>query len=199
VGESFVFVREISEPPSGSPPARTSLLRETVETILLASIVFLVVNAATGRFSLDGPSMLPTLHKGEFVIVSRVEYRLHPPERGDVIVFQRPEGMRIKRIIGLPGETLEIRQGQVFIDGQFLPETYVKDPALYTMGPRTMGPDEYFVMGDNRSNSSDSHNYGPIEFNTIDGKAWLIYWPPQDWEFVPHYSYPTVDVYAKAK
>lgn len=199
MGESSVFVREMPEAPSGSPPARTSLLRETVETILLAAIVFLVVNAATGRFSLDGPSMLPTLHRGEFVIVSRVEYKLHPPERGDVIVFQRPEGMRIKRIIGLPGETIEVRQGQVFIDGQPLPETYVKDPGAYSMESRTIGPDEYFVLGDNRSNSSDSHNYGPIEINAIDGKAWLIYWPPQDWEFVPHYSYPTVDAYAKAK
>jgi signal peptidase I len=199
VGESSVVVREMPEAPSGSRPAGTSLLRETVETTLLAAIVFLAVNAATGRFSLDGPSMLPTLHRGEFVIVSRVEYKLHPPERGDVIVFQRPEGMRIKRIIGLPGETIEIRQGQVFIDGQFLPETYVKDPGAYSMEPQTMGPGEYFVLGDNRGNSSDSHNYGPIEFDTIDGKAWLIYWPPQDWELVPHYSYPTVDVYAKAK
>jgi len=192
VSEQSIVMRDMQNAPSG-PWQGWSLLREVIETILLAVIVFLVMNAITGRFSLDGPSMLPTLHKGEYVIVGRVDYKLHPPERGDVIVFSRPEGMRIKRVLALPGETIEIRQGQVFVDGQFVPESYVKHPASYSMPARTLGLDEYFVLGDNRSNSSDSHNWGPVTFSEIDGKAWVIYWPPQDWGIIPHYSYPALE------
>ncbi len=193
--ESSVTVREMPgvSPDPASP--RFSLLREMVETILLSAIIFLLVNAATGRFSLDGPSMQPTLHRGEYVIVNRLSYKLHSPERGDVIVFRRPEGMRIKRVIGLPGETLEVRQGQVFVDGQFVPESYVKLPGTYSMPPRAIGTDEYFVLGDNRNNSSDSHNWGPVKFDEIDGKAWVIYWPPQDWGLIAHYAYPTLETW----
>lgn len=171
-------------------PADYSLFREVVETVLLAVIVFLVVNAATGRFRIDGSSMEPTLHDGEYVIINRIVYKLHPPERGDVIVFRR-DGRRdyIKRVMGLPGETLEIRQGQVFVNGQPIPESYLKERGAYSMEPRTIGPDEYFVLGDNRNNSSDSHNWGTVPFGAIDGKAWVVYWPPQEWGLVPHYAY----------
>ncbi len=159
----------------------------------LAALVFILINAAVGRFSLDGPSMQPTLHKGEYVLVNRLEYKWHPPERGDVIVFHLPEGARIKRILGLPGETIEIRQGQVLVNGKPVPEVYVKEPGTYSMPPLTLGPKEYFVLGDNRNNSQDSHNYGPIPASAIDGKAWVVYWPPQDWGIIAHYAYPTVD------
>lgn len=182
-----------AQPAPRVPLSQPSLFRETVETILLAALVFVVVNTATGRFSLDGPSMQPTLHKGEYVLVNRLAYKLHPPQRGDVIVFRLSEGMRIKRIIGLPGETVEIRQGQVFINDQLLPEVYVKYPGTYSMPPRAIAPGEYFVLGDNRDNSSDSHNWGALPAGAIDGKAWLIYWPPQNWGFIQHYSYPTID------
>ncbi len=186
--EQSVVVSEVQH-----PSAESSLFREVVETILLAAIVFLLVNAATGRFRIDGSSMEPTLHDGEFVIINRIIYKLHPPQRGDVIVFMR-DGRRdyIKRVLGLPGETIEIRQGQVFINGQLVPEPYIKEAGLYSMPPRTMGPDEYFVLGDNRNNSSDSHTWGAVPFSAIDGKAWVIYWPPQHWSLVPHYSYPAV-------
>ncbi len=197
--DSSVMTRQVARTSVESAGSSPSLFREVVETILLTAIVFLVVNAATGRFSLDGPSMQPTLHKGEYVIVSRLSYKLHPVERGDVIVFQLPEGMRIKRVLGLPGETIEIRHGQVFVNGQFIPETYVKNPGTYSMPSRAMGPDEYFVLGDNRDNSSDSHNWGPVSLSAIDGKAWLIYWPPQDWSLIAHYSYPTVQLPSYAK
>lgn len=170
--------------------AESSLFREMVETILLAAIVFLLVNAATGRFRIDGSSMEPTLHNGEYVIINRLVYKLHSPERGDVIVFRR-DGRRdyIKRVLGLPGETIEIRRGQVFINGQAVPEPYLQERSTYSTEPRTIGPDEYFVLGDNRNNSSDSHNWGTVPFDAIDGKAWIIYWPPQNWGTVPHYAY----------
>jgi len=192
VEEQSVFAPEAQPSSAETASPDTSLFREVVETILLAAIVFLLVNAVTGRFRIDGSSMEPTLHNGEYVIINRVVYKLHPPERGDVIVFQR-DGRRdyIKRVMGLPGETIEIRQGQIFINGVAVSESYLKEMGTYSMEPRTIGLDEYFVLGDNRNNSSDSHNWGTVPFSAIDGKAWIVYWPPQSWGVVPHYSYPS--------
>ncbi len=168
----------------------SSLFREIVETLLLTVVIFVLVNTFTGRFRIDGSSMEPNLHDGEYVIVNRAVYHLHPPQRGDIIVFQR-DGTRefIKRVIGLPGDTVEIRDGRVYVNGVALDEPYIAQAPAYTMEPRTIGPNEYFVLGDNRNNSSDSHNWGQVAFNTIDGKAWVTYWPPKDWGVVPHYSY----------
>jgi len=182
------------EPEAGQPQTSTrqgsSLFREIVETLLLTVVIFVLVNAITGRFRIDGSSMEPSLHDGEYVIVNRVTYRLQPPQRGDVIVFQR-EGSRefIKRVIGLPGETVQVQGGQVLVNGVALSESYIAQPNAYTMEPRKIGPNEYFVLGDNRNNSSDSHNWGTVALNTIDGKAWVIYWPLKEWGIVPHYSY----------
>jgi signal peptidase I len=172
-------------------PAESSLFSEVVETILLAAIVFFLVNTATGRFRIDGSSMEPNLHDGQYVLINRLVYKLYPPQRGDVIVFRR-DGRRdyIKRVMALPGETVEIRDGQVLVDGRALSEPYLREAGLYSMASRTIGPNEYFVLGDNRNNSSDSHNWGSVPLDAIDGKAWLVYWPPEKWGFVPHYSYP---------
>ncbi len=184
---------EVQSAAAEVPPAESSLFREVVETILLAAIVFLLVNAATGRFRIDGSSMETTLHDGEYVIINRLVYKLHPPQRGDVIVFLREQRRDyIKRVLGLPGETIEIRQGQVFINGQAVTEPYLREMGAYSMAPRVIGAGEYFVLGDNRNNSSDSHNWGTVPFSAIDGKAWLVYWPPQSWGLVPHYSYSDV-------
>ena len=142
---------------------------------MLTVVIFVLVNAITGRFRIDGSSMEPSLHDGEYVIVNRVLYRLQPPQRGDVIVFQH-EGSRefIKRVIGLPGDTVAVQGGHVLVNGVPLNEPYIAQPNAYTMEPRKIGPDEYFVLGDNRNNSSDSHNWGTIQLSTIDGKACLI-------------------------
>jgi signal peptidase I len=183
-----------SEPEAGQPQTTTtresSLFREIVETLLLTVVIFVLVNTFTGRYRIDGSSMEPNLHDGEYVIVNRVIYRLQAPQRGDVIVFQR-EGTRefIKRVIGLPGDTVAVQGGHVLVNGVALDEPYIAQPNAYTMEPRRIGPNEYFVLGDNRNNSSDSHSWGTVPLNTIDGKAWVTYWPPQDWGVVPHYSY----------
>lgn len=200
--------------PDASQAQSSSLFREIVETLLLAVIIILLVNTVTGRFRIDGSSMEPNLHDGEYVIVNRVTYarsfaqhllrfikldeatvsqltdRLPGPQRGDVVVFQR-EGKRefIKRIIGLPGETVEVRSGRVVVNGVALDEPYIAQPSGYSMEPRRVNQDEYFVLGDNRNNSSDSHTWGTIPLNAIDGKAWVTYWPPNSWGVVPHYSY----------
>ena len=178
---------------SPSQPATahgSSLFREIVETLLLTVIIFVLVNAITGRFRIDGSSMEPNLHDGEYVIVNRVVYRLQAPQRGDVVVFQR-DGKRefIKRIIGLPGETVEVKGNRVIVNGAALTEPYIAQPNAYSMEPRRVGPNEYFVLGDNRNNSSDSHNWGTIPLSALDGKAWITYWPPENWGIVPHYSY----------
>lgn len=167
------------------------LLREVVETILLTLVIFIVINALTGRFRIEGPSMKPTLHEGEYLIISKIIYKLHPPQRGDIIVFHHPQDQTrdlIKRIIGLPGEEVEILDGQVYINGGLLQEPYVT-----SWGGRPsrqqLGPDEYFVLGDNRPNSDDSRSWGGLAREMIVGKAWLAYWPPEDWGLVPHYSH----------
>jgi signal peptidase I len=176
--------------PQAAPAQSSSLFREIVETLLLTVVIFVVVNTVTGRYRIDGSSMEPNLHDGEYVIVNRIVYRLHSPERGDVIVFKH-EGTRefIKRVIGLPGDTVEVRGSKVLVNGMPLEEPYLAQPPAYAMEPRKVGQNEYFVLGDNRNNSSDSHNWGTVPINTIDGKAWVTYWPPKNWGVVPHYSY----------
>jgi signal peptidase I len=171
-----------------------SLLREIVETILLTLAIYWAVNAATGRFRIQGQSMEPTLHTGEFVITNKISYLLHEPQRGDIIVFIAPhsnvparEDDYIKRVIGLPGETVTVSNGQVLIDGQPLDEPYIAEPPTYNRS-WTVGPGEYFVLGDNRNHSNDSHDWGMLKREAILGKAWVIYWPPGSWGAVANHT-----------
>lgn len=171
-----------------------SLVREILETVLLTVVLFLVINAVTGRSQVNGSSMEPTLHNGQYLIISKITYWIHPPERGDVIVFHPPNNAGedyIKRIIGLPGERVEIREGKVWVDGVALDEPYVSSAPRYP-GSWTLGEGEYLVFGDNRNNSSDSHSWGPLEEGSIVGKAWLSYWPPEYWGLVKHHTFPEV-------
>jgi signal peptidase I len=137
--------------------------------------------------------MEPNFQEGECIMVNKVSYHSSGPQRGQVIIFNPPfesEYPFIKRVMGLPGETVEIKDGTVFINGIPLAEEYVTAPPDYTM-PATEVPDEeYFVLGDNRNNSNDSHNSWTVPRDNIIGKAWFIYWPPSKWGVVKHYSYP---------
>ena len=176
--------------PAEAPPPRANLLREIIETVLLTAIIFLLVNTATGRFRIEGQSMEPSLHDNEYVLIDKISYLLHPPERGDVIVLLRPgERDYIKRVIGLPGDTVEIRGGKVLVNGVVLEEPYISQPVRSDLPARQVEPDRYFVLGDNRNNSSDSRSFGSVAAKDIVGRAWLIYWPPSAWGTVPHYSY----------
>jgi len=168
-----------------------SLLRETLETVLLTLIIFLVLNTATGRFQVRGSSMEPTLHDGQYLVIGKLIYWVHPPERGDIIVFEPPTNPSddyIKRIVGLPGEQIEIQGGAVWVDGVVLEEPYTI-PGTYS-GAWNLGNGEYFVLGDNRNNSSDSHNWGVLPEENVVGKAWLCYWPPEKWGLVTHHTFP---------
>jgi signal peptidase I len=173
---------------------RKSLLREILETILLTLAIYWAVNAATGRFRIQGSSMEPTLHSGQFVITNKIAYLLGEPQRGDIIVFIAPhsaasarEDDYIKRVIGLPGETVTVNGGQVLINGMPITEPYIAEPPMYSR-TWTIGPNEYFVLGDNRNRSNDSHDWGMLEEDAILGKAWLIYWPPGSWGAVPNHT-----------
>ncbi len=166
-----------------------SFFREVVETIFLTVIIFLALNTTTGRFQVRGSSMEPTLHNGQYLIISKVTYWVHPPERGDVIVFHPPKSLEddyIKRVVGLPGELVEIRHGTLFVDGVRLDESYIVNPGVYS-GAWQLEEDEYFVLGDNRRNSSDSHTWGVLPKENIVGKAWLAYCPTEYWGVVEHH------------
>ncbi|HXF70448.1 MAG TPA: signal peptidase I [Thermoflexus sp.] len=178
-----------SPEPMGERSAHPVLtfLRELIETVLIVVVAMALVNTATARFRIEGSSMEPNLHDGEYVLINKVSYWFSPPRRGDVVVFRFPHDPSrdfIKRIIGLPGETVAIRDGKVFINGRPLEEPYIRGPMVYTYGPVTLGPDEYFVLGDNRNASNDSHNWGTLPRSAIIGKAELIYWPPSRWGLI---------------
>ena len=173
------------------PVPGKSLLREIIETVLLTVIIYLAVNFATGRFRIEGSSMEPSMHPNQYVLVDKVSYKLGNPKRGDVVVFNYPLATDrdfIKRVIGLPGETVSVANGIVSIDGQALNEPYISAPPTYEKS-WTLGPDQFFVLGDNRNSSSDSHSWGPLERHYLIGRAIFVYWPPSLWGSVPHYSY----------
>ena len=174
-------------------PRTKSALREFVETIVITLAIYVLVRLLLFEsYRVVGHSMDPTLEDNQFLVVEKVSYRLHEPERGDIIVFRDPNGDKrklIKRIVGLPGEVVEIRNGQVLIDGQPLDEPYIVDPGRYSQPPTEVPQGQYFVLGDNRNNSSDSHYWGTFPRQRIVGKAWLSYWPPRLWGVIPHQSY----------
>lgn len=174
-----------------------SIVRELVETAVLTIGIFLVVKVAVQNFKVEGDSMLPNLHNGEYILVNKVDYMLHSPQRGDVVVFRAvaadaPDRDFIKRVIGLPGETVQVRANhQVYINGRLLVEPYPLYTPNYTFGPRRVPPNDYFVLGDHRSNSDDSHMWPTtwLRRQDIIGKAWIAYWPPKEAEIIstsPH-------------
>jgi signal peptidase I len=168
------------------------LARELIETLALTLVIFLLIRFAVQNFRIEGFSMEPNFHDGQFLIVDKLSYMLHPPERGDVIVFIPPNNTTrdfIKRVIGLPGDQVEVVSGRVYVNGSPLDEPYPLAPASYSAPAVTVPAEDYFVLGDNRNNSSDSHSWGPVSVKSIIGKAWVSYWPPQVMGFVPTYSY----------
>ena len=154
--------------------------RDIVETAVLTLAVSIAVHAGVQSRQVEGSSMEPTLHTDERVLVNKLAYlSFGQPERGDVVVFHAWSQQEdfIKRVIGLPGDTVEIKDNRVFVNEAPLDEPYLDQPTSGQEGPVCVGTDEVFVMGDNRGNSSDSRLYGPLPRAQIVGKAWLRYWP----------------------
>ena len=183
-----------SEEQAGS--RTNSIFREFAETIVLTLLIyFLVRTFLFENYRVLGHSMDPTLENDQFLVVNKLGYRLQEPERGDIIVLRDPrsdERKLIKRVIGLSEEVLEIKEGQVLINGQPLDEPYVANPGRYTQEATPIPEGMYFVLGDNRNNSSDSHNWGTLAREQVVGKAWVSYWPPRLWGIIPHEIYEEV-------
>lgn len=177
-------------PEAESPgPAWRSVAREVLETIVLTLVIFLLVRTVVQNFRVEGMSMEPNFHDGQFLLINKLAYRLGEPQRGDVIVFRYPlDPSRdfIKRVIALPGETVEIRGGQVLINGQPIDDPATVREASYNYPATVLRPEELFVLGDNRPNSSDSHSWGTLPMDLVIGKVVLSYWPPGDWGLVRH-------------
>jgi signal peptidase I len=192
-------MRETSQLPAAAPLIRTErrqptelVVREIVETLLLTFFIFWIVNTATGRFRIEGHSMMPTLQEGEYVIINKLAYYFDEPERGDIIVLHFPNDRSrdfIKRVIGLPGDEIEIGSREVRVNGVLLQEPYINAPPEYS-GQWVVPEGKYFVLGDNRNNSSDSYTWSFLPHEDIVGKAWVIYWQPSNWGLVPHYRHP---------
>lgn len=189
---------------------RPGLIWEITETLVLALFIFVAVRSVVLNFRVDGLSMEPSLDTGQMLLVNRqiyfnfdannvlnylpfverdgehIVYPLHPPQRGDIVVFNPPVGGAskpyIKRIIGLPGETIAIHDGAVFVNGDRLDEPYLEGVSTsWPNGDPTrelVVPEEHlFVLGDNRNNSTDSRSFGPISNDALIGRAWISYWP----------------------
>jgi signal peptidase I len=176
--------------PEQNKPGVMRVLVDIIETLVLSALLFAAINVISARIRVDGQSMLPTLNTGEFVIVNKLAYKVGNPKYGDIIVFhfpRDPEQEYIKRVIGLPGDQIVISQKQVQVNGTVLEEPYITDPPLYE-ADWTVPDNSLFVLGDNRNNSSDSHNWGPVPMDYVVGKALFIYWPLDKWGFLGSYS-----------
>ena len=156
-------------------------LREVLETILPAVLIAFLINFFLAQATqVHGQSMEPTLHSDQRLVVEKVSYRFHGPRHGDIVVLKSPQQsteLLIKRVIGLPGETVEIRQGRVYINGQELDEPYLERPTGGNWGPIIIPPLQVFVLGDNRGFSNDSRAFGVVPIENIVGRAWVSYWP----------------------
>jgi signal peptidase I len=169
-----------------------SVIREVLQVILLALVIFFAVHFMIQNFRIDGTSMEPNLHDGQYVIVNKTAYWFgRSSARGDVIIFNAPDQPldRVKRVIGLPGDTVEVKpDGTVYVNGELLDEPYLPSHHSGTSGVWTVPEGEYFVMGDNRSVSYDSREVGTVPRDMIIGKALVIIWPIRDWGFAPNES-----------
>ena len=170
--------------PRGPGAARrfVHLVRELLETIVPAILIALLLNVFVGQATrVQGQSMEPGLHTDQRLVVEKVSYRFHGPRHGDIVVLRVPsqgEELLIKRVIGLPGETVEIRDGHVYIDGQLVDEPYTNGSTRQgRIGRVIVPPLQVFVMGDNRDHSNDSRSFGPVPIDNVVGRAWLSYWP----------------------
>ena len=164
---------------AGSEKSARGFWRDLIETVLMALALFLLLNTITSRVRVYNVSMQPTLYEGNLLVVNKLAYKFGEPKRGDIIVFHYRGTANedyIKRVIGVPGDRVEIGSGVVRVNGQALTEPYIAELPGYT-GMWEVPEGELFVLGDNRNHSSDSHDWGFVRQEWVVGKAVIIYWP----------------------
>ena len=188
--------------PPGTPPLTQtpaprkgrSALVEIVETLAITLILFFAARASVQPFNVQGQSMEPTLHNHEYILVEKVSYWFTSPQRGDIVVFKAPPAPTedyIKRVIGLPGDHVVVKNAHVYVNGHQLTEPYIAAPPDYN-DDKIVPKGFLYVLGDNRQNSSDSHAWGLLPRDNIIGRAIIGYWPLSDLTFLGDPSYAGV-------
>jgi signal peptidase I len=165
--------------------------RDIIAPILVGLAFLALFQVTVGSFKVYGSSMLPGIEQGDYILVSKATYFFNKPQRGDIIVLHSPQDPNtdlIKRIIAVPGDTVEIKDNTVFVNDTALVEPYTMEPPHYLMLSEEIPTGHYFVLGDNRNNSSDSHRGWTLPRENIVGKAWITYWPPYRWSLMEHYT-----------
>ena len=182
-----------------------AIIRELTETAILAVLIFVALQLSVQPYKVEGSSMEPNIDEGEYLMVNKLVYfnyhpegilerapfssndgsgavfPFHGPRRGEIIVFKfplDPSRSFVKRVIGVPGDTIEIENGRVILNGRLLEEPYLVNPGFGDLEQKVVPSDSYFVMGDNRSASDDSRNWGAVPIENVIGRAWVSYWPP---------------------
>lgn len=175
----------------------SSLLREVLQTLILTVLVFFIFRILIQPVYVNGPSMQPGLHTGEWVLVNKVAFDFHAPQRGDVVVFYPPSDtheLYVKRLIGLPGDTIRITHNAVYVDNHQLSEPYIYPLApgevenTQVVPSMTLAAGQYFMLGDHRQNSDDSRYFGVVPKQNLIGMAQVVVWPFADREWIPTYS-----------
>ncbi len=163
-----------------------NFLRDILITLIIAAVIYCGLRVTVQNYIVRQSSMEPNFNEGQRILVNKVIYRFREPKSGDVIVLHPPAPYDpksipfIKRIIAGPGDTVEVRNGEVYVNSLKLYEPYIKEPPNYTL-KRKIAENEYFVLGDNRNNSNDSHTGWTIPRQNIIGKVWLSIWPLDEW------------------
>lgn len=196
-----------SNTPASSPPPSArgqnfwQSQRENLQILAIAlALAILIRGLVAEPRVIPSDSMVPTLLAGDRLVVEKVSYHLHPPQTGDIVVFEPPPVLRtlgyrpdqafIKRVIGRAGQVVQVRAGRVYVDGEPLVEEYIAEPPEYAWGPAIVPANHLFVMGDNRNNSNDSHVWGFLPEANVIGRAWLRFWPWQRWGWVSSLKSP---------
>ena len=165
-----------------------SFFKEIFQTLVLALVFYFIIDSFFPRVRVENISMKPTLEPGELLLVNKLAYRVGIPHHGDVIVFHypaNPEEDYIKRLIGLPGDEIRVDGGMVYVNGQSLEEPYISASPAYK-GIWQVPLDSFFVLGDNRNQSSDSHSWGFVPIENVVGKALIVYWPLEQIKILTH-------------
>ena len=182
----------MAQAPATTKDQGTSTVRWLIETALLVALAFVLAQGIKAfvvqPFVIPSGSMLPTIQLGDRVIAEKLTYRLsHPPRPGDIVVFANPQGnppILIKRVVALGGQTVDLKDGAVYVDGQALDEPYTHDKPTMPLNPAitypfTVPDGDLWLMGDNRPNSGDSREIGPVALSAVKGRATWTYWPPK--------------------